>query len=83
MDAFENYDYQAARALATGAVSSQGEMDKHLKHLMECIFRSRQDVAGAVNFVLLLRSLERGLRHVQNIAEHIIYLVTGEDLRHR
>ena len=83
LEAFGNYDYRAARALATGAASGQGEMDKRLEYLMECVFRSQQNVAEAVNFMLVLRSLERGLRHVQNIAEHIIYLVTGEDVRHR
>ncbi len=32
---------------------------------------------------LSMAGSERGLRHVQNIAEHVIYLVTGEDVRHR
>lgn len=83
MESFENYDYQKAKKLASGGDAILNELDKRLKSLMECVFRSQQEVGQAVNFMLALRSLERSLRHVQNIAEHIIYLVTGEDVRHR
>ena len=83
MEAFENYDYQRARGLASGDEAVPGGLDKQLKNLMECAFGSQHEVGEAVNFMLALRSLERSLRHVQNIAEHIIYLVTGEDVRHR
>ena len=83
MAAFEKYDYRSALQLAGMDASRGREIDKRLKDLMECVFGSGQQVSEAVNFILVLRSLERGLRHVQNIAEHVIYLVTGEDVRHR
>ena len=83
LDAFEDYDHQGALALARSDDSPRAELDKRLKHLMECVFESQQQVAEAVNFVLVLRALERSVRHVRNIAEHTIYLITGEDIRHR
>lgn len=83
MEAFENYDYQQAMTLASGDEPALGELDKRLRDLMECVFGSDHEVGEAVNFMLALRSLERSLRHVQNIAEHVIYLVTGKDVRHR
>ncbi|HHB12239.1 MAG TPA: phosphate signaling complex protein PhoU [Chromatiales bacterium] len=83
LDAFEDYDYQGALALARSDDSPRAELDKRLKHLMEWVFENQQQVAEAVNFVLVLRALERSVRHVQNIAEHTIYLITGEDIRHR
>ena len=83
LEAFEHYDYREALSLARGDPSSRAELDRRLADLMECTFESRQPVAEAANFVLVLRALERSVRHVQNIAEHVVYLITGEDIRHR
>ena len=41
------------------------------------------DVTHAVNLVLILRSLDRGLRYTQNMGEHIVNLVTGKDVRQK
>ncbi len=83
LETFESYDYRNALMLARGEEPSCVELDKRLGDLMQCVFDSQQPVAEAVNFVLVLRSVESSLRHVRNIAEHTVYLITGEDIRHR
>ncbi len=83
LEAFENHDDKSALALARDENSPRAQLEKRLTELMECTFRSQMPVSEAANFVLVLRALERSERHVQNIAEHVVYLVTGEDIRHR
>ncbi|WP_457673557.1 phosphate signaling complex protein PhoU [Thiolapillus sp.] len=83
MDAFRHQDYRFARDLAAGNAGACDELDKRLRSMMACTTREGVDVAHAVNLVLILRSLERGLRCTQNIGEHIVYLVTGKDVRHK
>jgi len=83
MQAYRHFDYKAARDLAEGATGSEGEMATRMRRLSDCTQVSKGDVSRAVNLVLILRSLERGLRYVQNISEHVIYLATGKDVRHK
>lgn len=83
MIAFQSYDYLAAKELAEGKTGPDGEIQKRMQHLSECALAEGEDVAHAVNLVLILRSMERGLRYVQNIGEHVIYLATGKDVRHK
>lgn len=83
MGAFRNHDYLAAKELAEGATGSEGEMAMRVRRLAGCTQAKEGDVSQAVNLVLILRSLERGLRYVQNISEHVIYLATGKDVRHK
>ncbi|WP_456416290.1 phosphate signaling complex protein PhoU [Thiolapillus sp.] len=83
MLAFRDYDYQAAKELAEGKTGPDGEMQKRMQRLSACTLAEGGDVSHAVNLVLILRSMERGLRYVQNIGEHVIYLATGKDVRHK
>ena len=83
MLAFRHHDYLAAKELAQGATGSEGEMATRMRRLSACTQLKEGDVSQAVNLVLILRSLERGLRYVQNISEHVIYLATGKDVRHK
>ncbi|HDK38623.1 MAG TPA: phosphate signaling complex protein PhoU [Thiolapillus brandeum] len=83
IQAFSVYDYQAAMELAEGKTGSDGEMHKRMQQLSACAQLKDCDVSQAVNLVLILRSMERGLRYVQNIGEHVIYLATGKDVRHK
>lgn len=81
--AFEKNDYREAGTLAAESTGPQGELAQRLRELNGCAQLPGLDVVQAVNLVLMLRSLERGLRYTQNIAEHVIYLTTGKDVRHK
>lgn len=83
MGTFREYDYLSARELAEGKTGPDGEMQQRMQELSACTKIKDAEVSQAVNLVLILRSLERGLRCVQNIGEHVIYLATGKDVRHR
>ncbi|BAN69960.1 phosphate signaling complex protein PhoU [endosymbiont of unidentified scaly snail isolate Monju] len=81
--AYEEDDARQSEVIVAGELPEQIDLRNRLKYLVECVFDNRQDVAEAVNFMLVLKSLDRGKRHIDNIAEHVIYLVTGEDIRHQ
>lgn len=83
MQAFKEYDYQIAKQLAEGKIVANGELQQRMQQLSDCTHLEGTDVSQAVNLVLILRSMERGLRYVQNIGEHVIYLATGKDVRHK
>jgi phosphate transport system protein len=83
MQAFREYDYQVAKELAEGRMAADGELHQRMRQLSDCTHLKDGDVSQAVNLVLILRSMERGLRYVQNIGEHVIYLATGKDVRHK
>ncbi|BAO45416.1 phosphate signaling complex protein PhoU [Thiolapillus brandeum] len=83
MDAFRHQDYRFARDLAEGKIGISKELEQRLQALMACVTQEGEDVSHAVNLVLILRSLERGLRYTQNIGEHVIYFVCGKDVRHK
>ena len=82
MLAFDEHSEVTARELAFGAATPNGELFKRVQALSASSREEGVDVAHAVNLVLVARSLERIVASICNIAEHVIYLVSGEDVRH-
>lgn len=81
--AFEEHDRVVATEIAFGHAGPDGELQSRLRKLTECALRQEAKVDEVVNLVLAARSLERMGGYIRNIGEHVIYLVTGEDVRHQ
>ncbi len=45
--------------------------------------RTRRTITTAIDIVWICRSVERIGDHAKNIAEHVIFIVEGRDIRHR
>lgn len=82
LDAFARLDAQRAlhvaredRAVDRHYKRAVGEMVAHMTEHPEQVGRS-------LNVIWALRALERVGDHARNIAEHVIYLVKGKDVRH-
>src|ERR1700761_1438940 len=59
------------------------EMNRRAKSvLLECIARDSSSVRSAVNLLFISRSLERIADHATNMAEDVIFWVSGADVRH-
>ena len=83
MDAFENYDYKSAKEIVYGLANPDGELEYRMKRLRTCSRRATGDVSDAVSLALIMRAMDRALRYIQNISEHVVYLLTATDIRHQ
>lgn len=52
------------------------------KELIELMKQNPQTVDRAINLILIARNLERIGDHATNIAEDVIFAITGRDIRH-
>lgn len=53
------------------------------KELLELMKSSPASLKSALDFILIVRNLERIADHCTNIAEETIFVTTGQDIRHR
>lgn len=82
LDAFARLDVQ----MAVDVVHDDSVVDKEygsaLRSLMTFMMEDSRSVGAIINEMWALRSLERIGDHASNIAEQVIYLVRGLDVRH-
>lgn len=74
-------------AVAEGLLRRHAELDMEfqssLRRLSTFILEDARNVGHAINTVLLVKALERIGDHARNLAEYVIYLVQGDDIRHQ
>ncbi|MBC7754989.1 MAG: phosphate signaling complex protein PhoU [Moraxellaceae bacterium] len=72
--------------LANEVLQLDNEVDvrknKVFKDLMQSIRRQPETVEAAMDIILIARNLERIGDHATNIAEDVIFVCTGKDIRH-
>jgi phosphate transport system protein len=83
LDAFVKRDAQAARRI----LSSDDAVDR-LRHeiqrqMVALMQRDPSTVPNALDYLIIARSLERIGDHATNIAEDVIFLAQGVDVRHQ
>jgi phosphate transport system protein len=83
LDAFVKRDAQIAR----GVLTSDDAVDKcrnAIQHqVMNLMQRDPSTIPRAVDHLIIARSLERIADHATNVAEDVIFLVQGIDVRHQ
>lgn len=82
-DAFIKRD----RVMAREVLARDRQVDKYYKETLEVIsalLRDNPDRADAlIHLVTMAKSIERISDHAKNIAERVVFLVEGVDIRHR
>ncbi len=82
LDAFVNGDAEAAKVV----LRSDDAVDEFKNRLLETLkVRMKLDstsIEAAINLLLMARNLERIADHSTNIAEDVIFVSTGQDVRH-
>ena len=83
LDAFARLDMD----LAVDVVKEDNDVDKEygsaMRSLVTFMMEDQRNIGPILNEMWALRSLERIGDHAANIAEHVVYLVRGLDVRHQ
>lgn len=80
---YDTYDLAVAEGLLRRHAELDMEFQSSLRRLSTFILEDARNVGHAINTVLLVKALERIGDHARNLAEYVIYLVQGDDVRHQ
>jgi phosphate transport system protein len=79
---YDSFDLSCADTLLRRHGELDVEFQSSLRRLSTFILEDARNVGHAINAVLLVKAVERIGDHARNLAEYVIYLVRGEDVRH-
>jgi len=82
LDAFARFDADLALSVAQYDKTVDREYKTALRELVTYMMEDPRAISRVLNVIWALRSLERIGDHARNIAELVIYLVQGTDVRH-
>lgn len=83
LTAFARYDVNTALQVARGDKAIDQEYETAMRALVTYMMEDPRHISRSINIIWALRALERIGDHTANIAEHIIYMVKGLDIRHK
>jgi phosphate transport system protein len=82
LDAFVRRDPELARSVLLSDDAVDNLRDAIYEELIQYMKRSPENVRPGVNLMFVARNLERLADHATNIAEDVLFLVQGVDVRH-
>lgn len=82
LDAFARQDM----VIAAEVVRSDKDVDKEwkgsLRHVITYMIEDPRTISRSIDLIFIARALERMGDHAKNMAERVIYMVRGDDVRH-
>jgi len=82
LDSFVNKDSRLARDLLQRDDQIDDFKDQIRSELVEFMSRDPGSISRALQLIMISRHLERIADHATNIAEDVVFLVEGKDIRH-
>ena len=82
LDALARLDVEKAIQVARGDIELDSEFQAALRRLSTYIMEDARNVGHTINVTFIVKSLERIGDHSKNIAEYVVFLVKGKDVRH-
>jgi phosphate transport system protein len=82
LDAFARLDTAAAVSIMKDDYLIDKEFDGFVRKLITYMMEDPRMISASLNLLFLAKSIERIGDHAKNIAELIIYVVKGADVRH-
>ncbi len=82
LDAFARLDTAAAVAIMKGDDLLDQEFDGFVRKLITYMMEDPRTISSSLDLLFVAKAIERIGDHAKNIAEFIIYVVKGADVRH-
>lgn len=82
LDAFARLDPQAAAAIIRDDAGVDERFRAILRQLVTFMMEDPRAISAAIDTVWAAKAIERIGDHAKNIAEHVIFIVQGADVRH-
>ena len=82
LDAFARLDVQAAVSILKEDDLIDQEFDGFVRKLITYMMEDPRTISPSLDLLILAKAVERIGDHAKNIAEFIIYIVKGADVRH-
>lgn len=82
LDAFARLDTTAALSILKEDDLIDQEFDGFVRKLVTYMMEDPRKISASLDLLFLAKAIERIGDHAKNIAEFIIYIVKGEDVRH-
>ncbi|RGE44691.1 phosphate transport system regulatory protein PhoU [Comamonas testosteroni] len=83
LDAFARLDTKAAVAILKEDDLIDDEFDGFVRKLITYMMEDPRTISASLDLLFLAKAIERIGDHSKNVAESIIYLVEGKDVRHQ
>jgi phosphate transport system protein len=83
LDAFVDADLERAEQVRLGDDAVDDLYAKTLSEMMAFMRQNPEHIQGAMGVVSVAKYLERIADHATNIAEEVIFMVAGHDVRHK
>jgi phosphate transport system protein len=82
LNAFARFDSEAALEITKADLEVDMDYRSAMGSMIAYMTEDPRSITRVLNILWALRALERIGDHAKNIAEHVVYLVQGKDVRH-
>jgi phosphate transport system protein len=82
LDAFARLDAQLALQVIKGDNAIDNEFDGLMRKLITFMMEDPRTISLSIDMVFVAKAIERVGDHAKNLAEQVIYIVAGTDVRH-
>jgi phosphate transport system protein len=83
LDSFVNKDESLARSILVRDDLVDDLKDQVFRELLTYMIADSDTIKRAIDLILVSRNLERIADHATNIAEDVVFVIVGKDIRHR
>jgi phosphate transport system protein len=82
LDAFARLDTQTALEVIKSDNEIDAEFDGLMRKLITYMMEDPRTISASIDLVFVAKAIERVGDHAKNLAEQVIYIVKGTDVRH-